>query len=183
MPKYKFKRTNLTDHEEIEKMIRRAGEPWLKALIAFLYLYGCRCSEALMLKKEDVWVDGSVIHARIPLLKRRRADGPYERPTHILRVHSSAPFADVFLEHWGRLSPNERVFPHSRWWAWKKIKELNPCVSPHVFRHDRLTKIAMKRPDPYLLKDWAGWSDTRPAEYYVEAVGYRTMQVQDLVTD
>lgn len=181
MPKYKFKRQELTTREEVEAMIRRADKPWLKAMVAFLYLFGCRCSEALMLKKEDLWVEGGVVFAKIPILKRRASNGPYERPMHILRVKADAPFVNVVLEHWSGLKDGQRLFPHSRWWTWKKIKDLNPNMSPHVFRHDRLTKIALKRPDPYLLKEWAGWSDTRPAEHYVEAVGYRSVQVQDLI--
>ncbi|MEM3484845.1 MAG: site-specific integrase [Candidatus Methanomethyliaceae archaeon] len=181
MPKYKFKRQELTTKEEVERMIRQADKPWLKAIIAFLYLFGCRCSEALLVKKEDLWVENDTIHVKIPILKRKDTNGPYERPLHILRVKQDAPFADVVLDYWRSVPEGKRLFPHSRWWTWKQIKKLNPNMSPHVFRHDRLTKIALKRPDPYLLKEWAGWSDTRPAEHYVEAAGYRSIQVQDLI--
>lgn len=162
-------------------MIEHAKDAWLKALIAFLYLYGCRCSEALQMKKEDVWVQDGILHARIPILKRKKHSGPYEKPTHILRVKANAPFAEHITLYLDGLKPSERLFKHSRWWSWKRIKQLNSNISPHVFRHDRLTKIAIKRPDPYLLKDWAGWSDTRPAEYYVESVGYRSAEIQNLV--
>lgn len=181
MPKYKFKREKLTTAEEVRAMIEKADSPWLKAAVAFLYLFGCRCTEMLKLRKEDIWVADGVLHARIPVLKRRQVNGPYGQPTHILRVKASAPFAEYIIKYVDSLPPGSRVFPHSRWWTWKKIKDLNPNISPHVFRHDRLTKIAMKRPDPYLLKEWAGWSDIRPSTYYVESVGYRTVQVQDLI--
>jgi len=181
MPKYKFKRKALTTHEEIASMIKKAKEPWLKAIIAFLYVFGCRISEALAMQKEDVWIERDTLCVNIPLLKRRKTKGPYERPAHILRVKINTPFIDEFIKYWEELPPYKKIFPHSRWWTWKKIKETNKKISPHVFRHDRLTKIAMKKPNPFLLKEWAGWSDTRPAESYVEAVGFLTNELQDII--
>ncbi|MEM4204170.1 MAG: site-specific integrase [Candidatus Methanomethylicaceae archaeon] len=184
MPKYKFRRDRLTTKEEVESMIKRAKWPWLKALVAFLYLYGCRVSEALAVKGEDVWVEGGDLCAKIPVLKRRERakNGPYVGLTHILRVSVNSPFVkDVVLPYLSRVKPDGRLFPKSRQLVWMRLKELNERISPHVFRHDRLTKLAMKRPDPFMLKDWAGWSDIRPAEYYIEMVGYRAAEMKDKI--
>jgi len=52
-----------------------------------------------------------------------------------------------------------------------EIKKLNPKVSPHVFRHTRLTKLALRGATGPDLMDWAGWTDIRPAAKYLHAAG------------
>jgi integrase len=44
-------------------MIQKARRFWLKALIAFLYLYGCRITEALNMQKRHIWTDGTYLIA------------------------------------------------------------------------------------------------------------------------
>jgi len=184
MPIYKFKRRKLTTEEEVRSMIEKAKWPWLKALIAFLYLYGCRISEALNLKRSNIWVEGDYLIAEIGVLKRRREKrGPYENIPHLIHVSLDAPFVkDVLLPYIEEIKEKEaRLFPVSRQLAWLRIKELNPNISPHVFRHDRLMKLAMKGASEAELMDWAGWSDPRPAGTYIRATGRLAMKLADKV--
>jgi len=182
LPKYKFKRDKLTSLEEVREMIKKAEEPWLKAIIAFLYVFGCRISEALELRVGDVHIlkEGKnlILEVELPYLKKKdKPEGPYEK-LHILRANiNETPILTPFLKYYLNIRKNaelyERVFPYSRKTVWKKMKNLNENISPHVFRHDRLTKLAIKYADPFLLKYWAGWEDLRPAQNYVEELQYR----------
>lgn len=182
MPKYKFKRDKLTSLEEVMEMISKAEEPWLKAIISFLYVFGCRISEALELRIGDVHIfkEGKnlILEVELPYLKKKdKPEGPYEK-FHVLRANvNEAPILFPFLKYYlnikNNLEPYEKVFPYTRVYVWMKLKKLNENISPHVFRHDRLTKLAIKYADPFLLKYWAGWEDLRPAQNYVEELPYR----------
>jgi len=184
MPRYKFKRREITTVAEVRDMIERARWDWLRALIAFLYLFGCRISEALNLRRKDVWVEGSYLVAKIGVLKRRKeARGPYENVPHLIHVSLNAPFVkDVIIPYIEKIEDYERrLWPYTRQLVWMRLKELNPFVSPHVFRHDRLMKLAMKGATELQLMDWAGWSDPRPAENYIRATGRLAMELADKV--
>jgi len=184
MPKYKFKRRELTTEAEVRDMIIRARWQWLKALIAFLYLFGCRVSEALNLYRKDVWVEGNYLVAKIGVLKRRRERrGPYENIPHLIHVSLNAPFVkEVLLPYLNKIDdPNRKLWGKSRQLVWLRLKELNPLISPHVFRHDRLMKLAMKGATEAQLMDWAGWSDPRPAGRYIRATGRLAAELADKV--
>lgn len=171
MPYYKFRRLEITSKKEIEEVIKKAEEEWLKAIIATLYLYGCRISEALKLKRKDVWFDGNFLYLSIPLLKKRRRKAMVYEERHVLKIYKNAPFIDVILKYIKDKDPEFLLFPYTRQWVWKKIKKLKKNLSPHIFRHDRLTKLAMLGASEYVLVDWAGWSDSRPAQAYVRKTG------------
>jgi len=174
----------MTSESEVRDMINRARWPWLKALIAFLYLYGCRISEALNLKRRNIWVDGRYLVAQIGVLKRRKEKkGPYENIPHLLRVHIDAPFVkDILLPYIQGIKNREaKIFPFSRQLAWLRMKELNQKISPHVFRHDRLMKLALKGATEAQLMDWAGWTDARPAGDYIRATGRLAAELADKI--
>jgi integrase len=165
-----FRRETLTTEGEVLSMLNRAREWWVQALVVVLYLYGARISEALELRKEDVVVEGKYLVINFPILKKRMDTGPYGTPKHRLRVPLTAPFVDqVIVKQVGQFSDRDRLFPYTRVTAWKKIKELRPdgAISPHVFRHDRLSKFALAGESPYKVQAWAGWSDQRPIKNYV----------------
>jgi len=184
MPKYKFKRTEITTEEEVRDMIQRAKEPWLKAIIAFLYVFGCRISEAIKIRRKDVWIEGNYLVARIGVLKRKKEKrGPYVNIPHLLHVNLNSPFVhDILLPYINSIEDrNERLFPRTRQLVWLRLKELNQLISPHVFRHDRLMKLALKGASEAQLMDWAGWSDPRPAQHYIRATGRLARQLADKV--
>ncbi|MDI9644241.1 MAG: site-specific integrase [Candidatus Verstraetearchaeota archaeon] len=167
MPEYKFVRQDFTDPEEVERTI--AGMPeWAKSLTAFLYLFGCRVSEALLLTPEHFKITKAKIMVTIPILKKRDTSGPYQN-VHTLSVSRKAPFAELVVE-WvekHQADPKQRLWRRTRVRTWQVIKEANRNLSPHVFRHDRLSKLAMAEAPDVVLMRWAGWSDTRPAARYI----------------
>ena len=84
-------------------MIDAARQDWLKALIALLYLYGMRISEALQLKTEDFSTEyHKWLACRVKLSKKRKSAGPVE-PTHVLRINykkeSLKPFILPLVEY------------------------------------------------------------------------------------
>lgn len=184
MPKYKFKRKEISTEDEIRQMIERSRWEWLKSLMAFIYLFGCRISEALNLVRQNVWVERNYLVAQIGVLKRRRErSGPYENIPHLLHVTLKAPFIEDILLPYLKGIPNrkQKLWPKSRQLVWLRIKQLNKQISPHVFRHDRLMKLALKGATEAELMDWAGWSDPRPAGNYIRATGRLAAKLADKV--
>ncbi|MCD6360244.1 MAG: tyrosine-type recombinase/integrase [Armatimonadetes bacterium] len=167
-------------------MIENADRAWLKALIAFLYLFGVRITEALMLRRGDFSISGGKLVVRLRLLKKRKKSGPFA-DFHILRVSLEAPFIQHILYYLRGMEPDQRVWPlaenknYARWKAWNEIKRLNRKCTPHIFRHSRLTKLALKGADAPVLMDWAGWSDPRPAGRYLHMSGSLAEKFADKV--
>ena len=183
MPTYKFKRQEEATYKEILTMILMSKEPRVKALISFLYLYGCRITEALNLHNYNITITDSHIISRIGVLKRRgHSGGPYESMPHLLSVRLDAPFVQEYLlPYQKQLGKDSKVFPFSRQLAWLRIKKVNPLYSPHVFRHDRIMKLALKGASEAELMDWAGWTDIRPASNYVRATGRLAIHLTDKI--
>ena len=102
---------------------------------------------------------------------------------HLLHVSLDAPFVrDVLLPYINSVEDRDaKLFPRTRQLIWLRLKELNPLISPHVFRHDRLMKLALKGASEAQLMDWAGWSDPRPAQHYIRATGRLARQLADKV--
>jgi len=153
--------------EEVKDMIEN-GSPEVGSLVAFLYLSGCRITEALMMRKDDIWEDedGRIIF-RINVLKSKSIG------KHTIKVSKFAPFMDIVLEWNSKRNPGERVWVLSsnmnsaRVIAHRQIKRLNNRVYPHLFRHTRLTRLAEKGATPLQLQIWAGWKSISPADVYV----------------
>lgn len=177
MPRYTFQREEILSQREVAGMIAKAKKSWLKALVAFCYIFGPRITEALRLKRRNFSVEGNNLIVNIGVLKRRQA-GPFKDMPHLLRADLKTPFIDHLLTWVKKIEkPDDLVWPlartwaYARWRAWHEIKRLNPNCSPHIFRHTRLTKLALKEASGPDLMDWAGWADMRPAARYLHAGG------------
>jgi len=187
MPRYSFERTEILSQEEVGTMLKNAQLPWVKTIISILYLFGCRLIEALWLRRQDVWEDEEYVYARFTLAKRR-AKGPFPHVTHQLRISKDSPFIEEMMGHIRSIQdPNEFVFSIGRTWgtarvvAWREIKKLNANCSPHIFRHSRLTKLALRDASPLDLQDWAGWGDARPAKAYLHVSGKLAEKYSDKI--
>ena len=188
MPKYSFTRRDVLGRAEVGDMIERAEWPWLEALIAMLYIFGCRVTEALRMYRKDMWVEKGRLVARIPVLKIRRQAGAFPDRVHLLRISLKTPFMDVLRSYLNSIDdPDRFIWPIGGTWAsarvkaWQEIRRLNPKCSPHIFRHTRLTKLALKGATALDLMDWAGWTDPRPAQKYLHLGGKLAEKFADLV--
>jgi len=169
-------------------MIEEATVGWLKALIALLYLYGVRISEALQLRPDDFSFENKKwFVCRVRMSTKRKTSGPIE-PTRILRVNyrkeSLKSFIPPLLKY---LADRMKRFPEKPLWTWdrttvwKKIKELNSSCSPQLFRHARLHRLAEKGATAAVLRDWAGWSDLRPASNYLDTSRQLAKKYADMI--
>ncbi len=120
-----------------------------KAYLILLYWLGCRRTEPLVIKKEDIEEDeGSLfisIHYRmsqgkpIPFSRGKRglAGGPVE-------VSLSLFGMQLVKEVWRKTRKGRRVFPFSGKTGYRAVKTLYPQRTPHWFRYNRVTKLRKK---------------------------------------
>jgi integrase len=182
MPEIKVQRDDVLSPKEVWDMIDRASDPMHKCLIAMLYLYGMRISEALTLKKESLWIDkeNKYLHCKVKVQKRtKRKDGKEKKVAipyvHTVFVPANNDFALVIIEHWKTVKENHWVFQspkyedthYLRQSAWKMLKKLNPDCWCHLFRHTRVTRLAEGGGEPYQIMAWGGWKDIRSVQNYI----------------
>ena len=108
---------------------------------------GCRISEAHTLRKRKVWTDERSLVLEIGVLKRRDTrKGPYENVPHLIHVSLNSPFVKEYILPYLEViqDRDRKLFPRTRQAVWYKLKKLMADISPHVFRHDRLMKLAMR---------------------------------------
>lgn len=75
-------------------MIRRARKAWVQGLIAFLWIYGCRISEALAVELQDLKRDQGYLVATLGILKKR-VRGPFEAEIHEIFSSREVPFTNI----------------------------------------------------------------------------------------
>jgi len=153
MPIYHYGRQILkspnseTELEEFRKAMDRSmmNAPY-KAYAVMLYWLGCRRSEPLFLRKEDIeetkdalFVDISV-KADIPhsRLKKGLTGGPVELPRHLYGV-------ELIRTVWKATPKGCRLFRFCDKTGYRIVKRLFPKKSPHWLRHNRITKLRKKR--------------------------------------
>ena len=154
----------------LDQFMQSRAEPWVKILFVYLYYFGVRISEALAVTVEDFVVlefeDEIYLSVTSITLKNPTQD------TRVLWVPRSEPYIDELLGYL-KYRDTGKVWSYSRQWARVKLQETLPWITPHGFRHNRLDDFAQKGETPYALKSWAGWSDIRPGDAYVQSVDTR----------
>jgi integrase/recombinase XerD len=149
--------------EEIEAglaLIDRSRVSGLRdyALILFLYASGCRISEALSARREDL-ADG--------WLKIRYAKGAKERMVPLAPRALEALEAYWQRREWGssHLWLNNRGTPLSRVSAWKIVKKYLG-VSPHVLRHSFASALILGGADLRVVQELLGHSSLITTQIY-----------------
>jgi len=121
-----------------------------KAYVILLYWLGCRRSEPLVLRKEDIEQHGESlfisIHYRMkdgePIKFSRGKKGQCGGPVELnLKLWG----ADKIKEVWQKTRRKRKIFPFSSKTAYRIIKNLWPKRSPHWLRYQRVTKLRRKR--------------------------------------
>ena len=168
MPKYSYRRDDVLDREEVSKMIEAEPDPSFKSLIAFLYVFGCRISEALALEKKDVKLLKRTMNVRLLTLKKRDRGTTTPHRLNVARLDS--PFLDVFLARLGMVSEG-KIWKMNRKTVWRHIKKVNPNCSPHLFRHTRATRFALAGAEMSEMWAWFDWSDMNTGAKYIHASG------------
>lgn len=135
--------TNVISKSKIEKRY--------KAYVVMLYWIGCRRGEPLRyivkkdgkktvkyegLKKEDIKLENdSLIISNLPAFKHGERGGAIGLPLSFYGVN-------LIREQWeSKIKPNSLLFDFCDKTGYLKVKKLFPKMSPHWFRHNRVTQL------------------------------------------
>lgn len=140
MGKYKYGKPNAEiDLEDLKKALGRSYLNLVyKAYVILLYWVGCRRSEPLEIKREDVVEKDGVLYMNIPAFKGGERGGLVELPLSLFGVY-------LIKEVWQLTPKGAKLFCFSDKTGYRKVKKLFPRKTPHWLRHNRLTKLRAKR--------------------------------------
>src|SRR5712691_9474441 len=118
MPKYKFDNTRVLSDSDVRGMIAGASQEG-GALIAFLYEWGPRISEALLVTREDVKLGPRHVIVDLLTLKTRKSQKPRRRIARPMKSEFVRFFSDYVMKLPSPniredLSEHRRVFPFKR---------------------------------------------------------------------
>ena len=133
------------------------------ALVLFLYASGCRVSEAILAKREDLNMEDT----NNAWLKVRFAKGQKERmvPLAPIAIQAVQAYLNEASMQSSYLWLNYRGEPLSRISAYKIIKSyLN--VSPHVLRHSFASALILGGADLRVVQDLLGHSSLETTQIY-----------------
>jgi len=170
--------------ERILKLSHGLKNSGVRACYFFLYLSGCRVSEATKVKPGDIEIKDNCIIANIITLKNR-LKGLRNIPIAWFDCEIETKMGDYVLNHIRKVPENTPVFPYSRFRMahnlgklvindmrglhgkqWVNIPEFH--IHPHYLRHCRLTHLVTERNYGAVeLMQFAGWTNTKPADIYV----------------
>lgn len=143
MPSYKSanprkKIPSNTLGEIIEKSQQLGFKPWVNACIVILWAYGIRIGELAALRRYDIQIkEGFLILESIPL---KNPSDPFRD----LPLSTDTPFFNILIDYIETLGPNDKIMPMSDETLRRRLKAIDPELSPHVFRHWRGTRLGFE---------------------------------------
>lgn len=185
----------LTD-DDVDKIMSYQKDSQTKALTSILYLYGCRISEALLLRRKDFWVDDQFLWVSMPTLKKKKKalTKPTINEPRKLNVSFESKYTDFIIEYIKDKRKEDVLFPLSRQMAYYDIcmpfghktqeerdrayQELNIWL--HYFRDSCLTQLALNGASIIQIRHWAGWTSFQPAEHYINLSGEMTKELGNI---
>lgn len=189
----RMRRQFLTD-DEVDRLISIQKDPMIKALIAVLYLYGCRISEALALKRNSFWLDDEFLWVVMPTLKKKKTTKPVVAEPRKLNVSVSSHYIDYIIDYIRPLEKEQIMFPLTRQMAyyriclpygWKTKEQRERAYEDfnvwlHYFRDSCLIQLALNGALVLQLQHWAGWSTLQPAQSYLKLSGEMTKDLGNI---
>lgn len=153
-------------------MIESSDSLPIRSLICFLYLFGSRIGECLKLTKSDFKTLKHSLTANIQVEKKKQTTAPilWKHPLTVKFRLENDFFVQPILTQLGMVSEG-KIWRMNRKTVWRKIHQLNPQCSPHIFRHTRARRLVEKGASSIVLMDWFAWSDIRPASNYLGVSG------------
>lgn len=159
---YSPKKKTVLEKEDVEEMVVKAFDLYadqeekaleVASLTAFLWLSGCRISEALAVKREDVKMDEKYVYVTITPLKQKKSI-----PVSLVFPRKKTIFTRLIIKQTFATIEGHKLWGIVRKTAWEYIVKLNPKVYPHIFRHSRATHLADMGVGDDQMKRWMGWS-------------------------
>ena len=166
----------------MEGWIFSTQEDWdLCSHLVFLYLFGARPNEALLMTVQDIWIEDGFYWARIPTLKTKKQK---LRPRTLKVRIQGTPYLDQLAHQVLRLKAYDKkkgedvalMYPTKLWhysfsYYYAKMKGLSHELSAYRFRHNKAYRMAEDKATAEEMRDWMGWADLRPASWYIRASG------------
>lgn len=172
MPKIKTIRESIIDGEEVKQTIINCNTDEMKAFVSFLALTGGRISEIKEIKAGDIEVIDDNCWTLSILTKKQRPKQWQIPPRRTLKFPRDVMFEKIIKPYINnsKLSSSQKLFKKSTVFYYKKLKEANPEVYPHLFRHSLATRLADSGVDSYDLKEWFGWKSVMMSDKYVHSL-------------
>lgn len=163
----------LIEPQTVERMLAACETPRERALIALLYVTGCRPIEALKLCRKDVDLVvaenefGQFCTVKLYTAKQQHVKG-FNIAERRLKLFLDYPFIHYFLDYAdAHTNPDAFLFPISRQkvhsWVYKYSGKL---LCPYNFRHNRAYRMKQGGAMDEELYSWFGWRDSRSSSPY-----------------
>lgn len=187
--------------EQVFQKLKAIKDPELRAFAFFSYQTGERISEVKQLKFGDITIQSKDKHryalVKAPTLKNRR------KGIRLLPIPLFVSIEAIMYEYFNSIYSHriDEIFKHigSRNNVWYKLKkevkfscevfnldtkkteQQEIRLNPHLLRHFRLTHLVqLYQYDAFRLMEFAGWSSTAPAKFYV-SLGWQDLAQQFVV--
>lgn len=189
---------NTLEVDETTELAGLINDPEARCLYEICYLSGARVSEALGLRRRDVYVldTGELI---IKLLTLKNKSHPYREipvlykinPHKFYSEHENEMVNDI-LEFIKDFNSDDKIFNLTRQQVFNKFTrscetivsarlgkeifdDLSKKINPHFLRHCRLTHMVNEYGlREFELQQYAGWSSVLPARSYIQ-VSFRNL--------
>ena len=155
----------MLEKEEVEEMVVKAFDLFadqeekalsIASLTSFLWLSGCRISEALGIFRHHIKMDHENIYATITPLKQSHKSKRIK--VSLVFPRKKTIFTKLIIKQTFATEEGKKLWDVDRTTAWRYLISLNPKIYPHIFRHSRVTHLADMGVGDDQLKRWFGWS-------------------------
>jgi len=158
-------------YQEMPHKLCESIAPPIQKLAKAIYYTAARAGELVQIKAKHVWEEDDFVKVNLMTEKNKH------QTSRIIPICKSVEpeGAALYLSLAENKDPNEYLFPKSpgiQMDSYLRVmrrdfnEEYN--VAPHFFRHCRLTHMVTRFDyNSHELVQYAGWTDERPAKYYV----------------
>ncbi len=136
-----------------------------RSLLAFLYWYGVRSSEALERTREDFKTEDGLLIVNAPAKKGGQREA--------LEIRVDLPYVNLIIKQVNKTrrttkNPFGHVWNMSQTTAWRVVKRVMPKHYPHFFRLNRATRF-LDDPTTTIpqMKAWFGWKSADTINSYI----------------
>jgi len=173
MPKIKSLRDDIIRPDELKILMKMASrKPIHQYLMVWLYAFGKRISETIILNRDDVTYDENYVYARFTVLKTRPKSGlKTVRTKRLTRKHwlaswlvthiEGCPAGQFIFPSWGEKGHLTREGAHYI------LKKYSKDIWCHLFRHSLAVQMAEHGATILGLMAWFDWEDEKTAIRYI----------------
>lgn len=169
--KKQISKVDLLSRDDLDLILNNCGIK-LRTLLMIMYEGALRKGEVLNVKRKNIEIKRNYVILKIAESKTRKRDIP---------LYESLPYIREYLSQ-NDFKPNDKIFNYKNdntlnshlLYVAKKISKKYPekwngkKLYPHLFRHSRLTELALTKLNEPQIRKFAGWtaSSNMPEIYF-----------------